>query len=322
MFCVKNFLFLCMLLCTSIIWAEPALVLDGETLTIEQVVQVARFSRPIQVNAEAKERVARAHKLLLSAAKFDLPVYGLNRGVGLNKDRKIFAGDTLDPEVKRLSQEFNKNMIYSHSIGVGPNMPEELVRATMLVRLNSLLKGVSGIQPAAIDLFEQFLNQHIHPVLLCRGSIGEADIGVLSHIALAMIGEGDVMFQGVLMPAKEGLLAAGLTPLEPFAKDALSILSSNSYSTAYAALTVHRAAKLLNHMNVVFAMSLEGLNGNVAPFLHQVQALRPYCSQWNVAKMVRNILQGSFLWQPDNMRPLQDPLSFRDAIQIHGATLD
>ena len=297
-------------------------ILNGDNLTIHDVVNVARFRQTVKISSEAKKRVAHAHELLISGAKFDLPIYGLNRGVGLNKDRKIFKGEAIDPEIKEISEQFNRNMIYSHSTGVGSDMPEDTVRAAMLVRLNTLLRGVAGIQPKAVDLLEGFLNRQIHPVMPSRGSVGEADIAILSHIALAMMGEGEVYFLGKRMPAKDAFRAAGLEPLRPFAKDSLSILSSNAYSVGLATLVINDASNLLNQMNLIFSMSLEGFNGNIAPFLVQVQKVRPYCSQWAIAEKVRNILNGSYLWQIDENRPLQDPLSFRTATQVHGATLD
>jgi histidine ammonia-lyase len=308
-------------------WSDPfddsnPLILNGEDLTIYEVVNVARFKQKVQVSFEIKQRVAHAHALLMSAAKFDLPIYGLNRGVGLNKDRKIFKGDAIDPEIKEISTQFNKNMIYSHSTGIGSDMAEEVIRATMLVRLNALLRGKSGIQPKAIDLLEDFLNLQIHPVMPSRGSVGEADIAILSHIALAMIGEGEVSFLGKRIPAIEALKTANLVPLQPYAKDALSILSSNAYSLGLAALVTNDASNLLDQMTLIFSMSLEGFNGNVAPFLLQVQNLRPYGKQWRIAEKVRNLLEGSYLWQTNSNRALQDPLSFRTATQVHQAVLD
>lgn len=308
------------LICQSL--SANSLILDGEHLRVEDVVQVARFGQPVQIAASAKDRAGRAHGLLLSGAKYNLPIYGLNRGVGLNKDRKIFHGDTIDPEIMQLSEQFNKNLIYSHSTGIGMDMPEALVRASMLVRLNTLLRGVAGIQPYALELLEAFLNLQIHPIMPCRGSVGEADIAILSHIGLAMIGEGEVHMEGKRMPASAALQIHGLKPLVPYAKDALSILSSNAYSVAYASLTLHDVTQLIEQMNLVFAMSLEGFNGNVAPFLPQAQKVRPFCSQWNVAKNVCTNLEGSFLWQYDENRPLQDPLSFRTATQVHAAAID
>lgn len=311
------------LFCACLLQAEEAPIqLNGESLTIEQVFEISKEHAKIEIDNKALERTIRSHALLLAAGKQDLPIYGLNRGVGLNKDRKIFQGDTIDPEVLESSQKFNRSMILSHSTGISTDMPEEIVRAAMVVRLNTLLKGFSGIQPHAIQLLSDFLNRGIHPVMPKRGSVGEADIAILSHIALALMGEGDVHFLGQIMPAQKALQAAGLTPLKPYAKDSLSILSSNAYSVGYAALTLYEAKKLLMQMNLVFALSLEGLNGNIAPFTLAAQQARPYCSQWKMAEHTRELLKGSYLWETSEKRALQDPLSFRTATQVHGAVLD
>lgn len=303
-------------------YEEEAIIINGQSLTIEQVYQIAKGQVKIAIAPEALEKASRSHELLLAAGKNHLPIYGLNRGVGLNKDREIFKGDAIDPEVLALSQTFNRNMIYSHSTGISNDMPEEIIRAAMIVRLNTLLNGYSGIQPYAIELLTSFLNRSIHPVMPKRGSVGEADIAILSHIALALIGEGEVHFLGQTMPADQALKAAGLTPLKPYAKDSLSILSSNAYSVGFAALTLYDAKKLLDQMNLVFTMSLEGLNGNVAPFTFPAQKARPFCSQWKMAEHAREMLQGSYLWDLNEDRALQDPLSFRTATQVHGAVLD
>jgi histidine ammonia-lyase len=299
-----------------------ALALDGSHLTTEDVVKVARFGEEITISPDTINQVERSHQLLLAGAKFNLPIYGLNTGVGLNKDRQIFKGDTIDSEIRAISEQFNRNLIYSHSTGIGAEASEEVVRAAMVVRLNTLLRGISGIQAEAAVLIKEFLNRHIHPVLPSRGSVGEADIAILSHVALALMGEGDVDFLGQRMSAKEALKKAGLKPLVPFAKDALSILSSNAYSVGQASLALVDASLLLDQMNLIFAMSLEGYNGNVAPFLREVQEVRPICSQWIIAQKVRHLLEGSYLWQVDPRRALQDPLSFRTGTQVNAAIFD
>ncbi|MEC7838699.1 MAG: aromatic amino acid ammonia-lyase [Chlamydiota bacterium] len=309
-------------LCPISGWSLEPLTLDGNNLTITDVIAVARYGQSVTISKKALQQVKDSHSLLLAGAKKNLPIYGLNQGVGLNKDRKIFDGDAIDPEVKVISEQFNKNIIYSHSTGIGSEMPEELIRATLLIRLNTLLNGVAGIQPQAVKLYEEFINKKIHPVMPARGSVGEADIAILSHIGLAMIGEGKVYYQGEKMPAAKALAEAGLTPLAPYAKDALSILSSNAYSTALATFTLHDALNLMGQIEYIYAMSLEALNGNIAPILWEVQKLRPYCGQWIVSKRVRDILQGSYLWNESASRALQDPLSFRTATQVQGSCID
>ena len=317
---------------TSIILANPLysenltnskeIVLSGFNLTIENIVEHAKNKTVICVDPAAWERVKESHKLLLQAAKEDKPVYGLNRGVGLNKDKTLFEGDILSDEAKAASINFNKNNLRATSSAVGPNMPERIVFAVMLIKLNSILHGTTGAQPEVAELLLEFINRRIQPIIPSRGSIGEADITILAHLGLALMGEGDVYFQGELMSAHKALVLNGLTPLVPLGKDSLSIMSSNAYSSALTALLIHDIEQLVDKSDLVFSLSLEALNGNAAPFLKEVQNARPYEGQKISAKNIRNALENSFLWKPSSLRELQDPLSFRSVSQVHGTVRD
>jgi histidine ammonia-lyase len=228
----------------------------------------------------------------------------------------------MNPEVRQASEQFNKNLLRSHSAGAGPELDEAVVRATMLARLNTLLFGATGCQPEVVAMVQELLNRGIHPVMPSRGSTGVGDITILPHIGLAMMGEGEVIFNGKRVSASEALREAGLEPITPFAKDALSILSSNAYAAGKAALVVHDVEGLLEVADWVYGLSLEGLNGNVAPLLAPAQQVRPYTGQGETARRIREYLEGSYLWQPHGDRALQDPLSFRDFSQVHGAARD
>jgi histidine ammonia-lyase len=299
--------------------AVAPVVLTGRDLAVDDLVRVARGLAPVRPEAAALERVARAHHLLLLAAERGVPIYGLNRGVGIDRDKQIFRAGELDPAARRASERFNRNLLLAHSAGIGPDAPLEHVRAALLARVNTMLYGATGAQPAVAQMYLEFLNRRIHPVLPSRGSIGEADIDILAHVGLAMLGEGDVMYEGRRVRAGDALREAGLVPIAPFAKDGLSIFSSNAYAAGMAALLVHDARRLLDAGEVVAAMSLEGLNGNVSPLLEPVQALRPYPEQAAAAQRIRGVLDGSYLWRPDPGRPLQDPLSFRTMSQVYGS---
>jgi len=191
-------------------------------------------------------------------------------------------------------------------------------RAAMAARLSSLLAGGSGVQESIIDAYVGFLNQGITPALPATGSIGEADITLLSHIGLAMLGEGDVYYRGNKQPAAEVLKATGLTPIVPFGKDALSILSSNAYAAGLAALTLNELAQLARVSKLVFALSLQALNGNVSPFLQDSLALRPFPQTLQAGADLRALLTGSSIWDQDPSRALQDPLSFRSGVYLLG----
>jgi histidine ammonia-lyase len=294
--------------------------LDGRGLTVAQVWQVADGNRAVSIAPEALTRMQRSFDLLIAAAEQGIAVYGLNHGVGANKDKTIFTGAFTADEQKK-SEEFNANNLRATSAGAGTDAAESAVRAAMVVRLNTMLLGYSGARPRVAEMYRELLNRRIHPVVPTRASVGEADITILAHIGLAMMGEGEVHYQGARMPAAQALRAAGITLLVPVAKDSLAIMSSNAYAAGTAALAAHEARRLLEVAPRVFALSLEGLNGNVAPFLPEVLALRPYSEPAATARSVLAALEGSYLWRTSPARALQDPLSFRGAAHVIGVAV-
>ena len=292
------------------------IVLDGQHLSIRDVIDVARHHKSVVIADQSLSTVTRSHQLLLSAAQNDMAIYGLTRGVGLNKDKKIFDGkQKLSPELIKLSEAYNRRSIYAHSAGVGESTNIELVRATLLIRLNTLLLGNAGVQPHVVQLYAAFLNQDINPIIPARGSMGQADITILSHIGLAMMGEGEVIYQGKRIPAVRALAQAHLKPLRPCAKDALSIISSNAYATAISVLAIDDLQKLLNVSYVIFALNMEGYNANIEVFLPMVHQIRAYPYQINASRRILETFSGSYLWLPSANRALQEPLSFKTAAQ-------
>lgn len=289
------------------------LILDGGHLTIEDVESVARERRPVVISEEAWERLKAARKVIFELAAEGVPVYGLNRGVGWNKDKVI------DPD---FFEAYNRNLLLSHSAAVQPNAPEEVVRAVMLARLNGLLAGATGVEPEIAGRYAAFLNLGIHPVLPLRGSVGAADITSISHIGLTMIGEGEADVGGQRLPATEALSTAGLTPLRLGPKDGLAIVSSNALSAGNGALALADIQNLLDTADYVYALSLEAVRGNISPLDEAVHQKRPFPGQLKSLKLIRDALKGSDLWNDFNPESLQDPLSFRDACQIHGAARD
>jgi histidine ammonia-lyase len=299
-----------------------SIVLDGRHLTLPQVVSIARGGAGVSVPPEAMQRVQRSLDVLLEAAREDKPIYGLTRGVGENKDKTIFPGGQITPEARQLSEQFNANLIRIQATATGPPAAPEVVRAAMAIRLNAIVIGHSGAQPAVVERLADLINRKITPVVPSGGTVGEADVDILSHIGLALIGEGDVYYGGETVSAATALQAEGLSPLVPFGKDALSIFSSNAYSAALAILAAADARHLLTRVQQVFALSLEGLNGNVAPFLTQAQGVRQFPGQATVAAALCDHLAGSYLFSLDAHRALQDPLSFRTFSHVVGSAED
>jgi histidine ammonia-lyase len=293
--------------------------LTGRDLTIADLVRVARERATVEIAPDAMDRAATAYRVLLAAAAADMPVYGLNRGVGSMRQVRVLQGDVVNPEIQRISEAFNRQMLLSHSQSAGPEATESVVRATMLARLNTALYGGTALRPELLGMYVAFLNRGIHPVMRTRGSIGQGDIFITPAIGLAMMGLGEVRMGTERLPAAEALRRAGLQPLAPFGKDALGLLSNNAYAAGMAALALHDARHLLAHADVVTALALEALNGNVAPLLPASLAMRPYPQVAASAAGLRDLLSGSYLWQPHPNRFLQDPLSFRDTPHVHGA---
>jgi histidine ammonia-lyase len=300
----------------------PPVVLDGQHLTLARVVAVARGGAPVVVAVAARQRVARSYDLLFEAAREDKPIYGLTRGVGENKDKTIFQGGQIDAAARRLSEQFNANLLRVQATATGPPAAAAVVRAAMAIRLNAMLIGHTGVEPAVVQGLADFLNRGITPVVPTEGTVGEADIDILAHIGLALMGEGNVYYGGHSVPAAAALRQAGLVPIVPFAKDALSIFSSNAYSAAIAVLAASDAGHMLGRSRQVFDLSLEGLNGNIAPFLAAVQDIRAFPGQAEAAAAIRHDLAGSYLWSLSDTRALQDPLSYRTFSHVLGSAED
>ena len=296
-----------------------SLQLDGRSVTPAAILRIARDEK-VRIAPAALKQVARAHTVLLKAAANGQEIYGLTVGVGKNKDHVVVdAKGRLTSEVIVTSRVFNIGLIRSHCAGCGPDLDVETARAVLAARLNMLLAGGSGVRTEIIDAFAGFLNEGITPAIPSGGSVGEADITILAHIGLAMMGEGDVYYRGQKTTAAAALKAAGVARIMPFAKDGLSIFSSNAYAAGLAALALNDLARLAEMSKLVFALSLEALNGNVDPFRAEALALRPFPAATKAAADIRAILKGSYLLKPDAERHLQDPLSFRTAMHTLGA---
>ncbi|WP_230474307.1 HAL/PAL/TAL family ammonia-lyase [Calidifontibacillus erzurumensis] len=288
------------------------LLLDGRSLSIQDIVRIARRRTKVKISDQAMNLLNKGRKLVQQWSEQETPVYGLNRGVGLNKDRPVIDAYS----------EYNRNLILSHSIGIGPEVPIEEIRAVMATRLNTLLVGCTGIQPEIAKMYETFLNKEITPILPSRGTVGAADIGILSHIGLAMIGEGEVYYKGERVHVLEAFKKEGIQPITLGPKDGLAIVSSNAFSAGMASLLLYDLSDLIEAADMIYALSLEGLNGNVSPLDESVLKVRPYHGQMKSAKRVRKYLENSYLWDETRPIPLQDPLSFRGGFTVHGAVLD
>lgn len=294
--------------------ANATVTLTGADLTQDQAWRIAQ-GEEVAISKKAMKQVTDSNRLVMAAARAGVEIYGLTVGVGLNKDRHLFdAKGDLTPEVRKASIEFNRNILRSHSVGYGPALSKEVTRLAMVVRLNTMLTGRSGAQPRVVELYRDFLNKGVTPVVPTRGSIGDADITLASHIGSVMMGEWRAEVDGKVVSGAEALKMKGITPLVPEGKDGLGILSSNCVGVAMTMDAMRTMRQALKVSPVVYGLTLEGMNGNVAPFLAQTVNNHPLTGLKEAAAEMRATLKGSYLWNFDKTRALQDPLSFRTTV--------
>lgn len=294
--------------------ANATVTLTGADLTQDQAWRIAQ-GEEVAISKKAMKQVTDSNRLVMAAARAGVEIYGLTVGVGLNKDHHLFdAKGDLTPEVRKASIEFNRNILRSHSVGYGPALSKEVTRLAMVVRLNTMLTGRSGAQPRVVELYRDFLNKGVTPVVPTRGSIGDADITLASHIGSVMMGEWRAEVDGKVVSGAEALKMKGITPLLPEGKDGLGILSSNCVGVAMTMDAMRTMRQALKVSPVVYGLTLEGMNGNVAPFLAQTVNNHPLTGLKEAAAEMRATLKGSYLWNFDKTRALQDPLSFRTTV--------
>jgi len=287
------------------------IVLTGRDLTVEQVVRAARFGAHVALSPESRQRSADAYGLLLEAAAEGVPVYWFNRGAGAGREAVIFQGDPLSPENKpKLEQR--QLAIFQHGAwsGLGPEVAEEeIVRAMLVVRANTMTYEAAS--PALTQALLDLINNRVTPVVQSRGSVGEGDLGPLSNVGATLVGAGDAYYRGVRMTAKEALEKAGLKPLQPFAADDSELTSSNAYTSGPAALLIADARRALDWADLIYSIDLNGMNSSITPLSYPVQANRPYkWLNWDAARVLV-LLKGSYLFEDDPKRIIQDPESLR-----------
>jgi histidine ammonia-lyase len=288
------------------------ITLTGHDLSIDQVISVARGGAKVQLSAEARQREEDNYGLLLEAPAEGVSVYWFTRGAGAGREIKQFEGDPLSPDNKALLE---KKMTASFRRGAanpleGPEIDNEaLVRAVMVVRANAMTFNAPS--PQLSQMLIELLNRRVTPVMQSRGTVGEGDLSVLNNIGATMVGSGDAYFNGTRMPAADALKAAGLTPLQPFAADDNALTSSNAYATARSVLVVADAKQALAWADLTYAIDLNGMNSSVTPLNYLVQSDRPFkWLNWDAGR-VKEMIKGSYLFDDDKGRIIQDPESMR-----------
>src|SRR5690606_11230030 len=198
-----------------------------------------------------------------------------------------------------------------------------VVRAMLLVRANTLAMGYSGVRPVLVQRLLDLLNHHIHPLIPAQGSLGASgDLAPLAHLSLVLMGEGEALFEGEVLPGREALERAGLEPLELQAKEGLALINGTTLMAGYGALLVRRAINLALTADIAACLSLEALHGTPRAFAARVHAVRPHPRQQDCAAFLRRLLEGSGFVRGRESRNVQDPYTLRCVPQVHGAVRD
>jgi histidine ammonia-lyase len=280
--------------------------LDGARLTIADVCAVACGGVEVGLAPEAVARMERSRALIDEWAAGDDPIYAVNTGVGLLADQRVSRED-LD--------QLQRNVVRSHCTGVGEPLAREVVRAMMLIRANVLAIGVSGIRPVVAQRLCDLLNRGVTPVVPSQGSVGASgDLAPLAHIALVLIGEGEVLPGGDTQ---------GLEPLDLHPKEGISLINGTQAMLAIGCLELEAAEILADTADVVCALTLDALRGTPRAFDDRIHAVRPQSGQRESARRLRELLEGSEIRESHlTCRRVQDAYSLRCAPQVHGAVRD
>jgi histidine ammonia-lyase len=295
--------------------------LDGHALTITDLVAVARERRPVALAPAALDRIRASRAYVESLLTPDAPpVYGINTGFGIFADRRIAPGD---------SAQLARNLILSHAVGVGDPFPEEIVRAALLVRANTLALGHSGVRPIIIETLIAMLNAGVHPLVPEQGSLGSSgDLAPLCHLALVFTRDdadrneesGEAILDGQKMSGRAAMRAANIPRVVLSAKEGLALNNGATFSAAIAALALADAENLIRNSEIVTAMALEALLGVTAAFDEHLHAARKQTGQAVVAANLRALIAGSSF--VDGAGRVQDPYSLRCVPQILGPVRD
>jgi histidine ammonia-lyase len=288
-------------------------VLDGNTLTIEQVAAVARQHANVTVSEEARANIQRSRDFLEKCVADGIAIYGVTTGIG------EFARIRISPEQ---SAELSRRIVYSHSAGTGDPQPEDVVRAALALRANTLAKGYSGVRVCLVDTVLAMINKGVVPYVQEKGSVGTSgDLSPLSQCAEVAIGEGRAFYKGELMSGGDAMKKAGIKPTDLTFKEGLGLINGSQMMLAGAALLAYDAERILKNAFIASAMTLDALRAVERAFHALVHRIRPHRGQNAVAANLLRLFAGSEI-MADKTGKVQDGYSMRCTPQILGPTLD
>ncbi len=288
--------------------------IDNSHLDFSTLSRIISDNKQLKLSKEVVERISKC-RAYLDAKKEDnsKPIYGINTGFGSLYNIKI-ENDKL--------QQLQENLVMSHACGTGEEVPKAVVKLMLLLKIKSLSYGHSGVQVATVERLVDFYNKGIYPVVYTQGSLGASgDLAPLAHIGLAVIGLGEVVYQGERLHTKDLYKKLNWQPIQLQSKEGLALLNGTQFMSAYGAHLVLKSYKLKYLADLIGSLSLEAFDGRIEPFNELIHQIRPHEGQLKTAERVRNFISGSELIVQEKEH-VQDPYSFRCIPQVHGATHD
>ena len=291
-----------------------AIVLDGNSLSIEKLVRIARYGEKVELHPEALERIKACRAMLEKKIAAREVMYGINTGIG------EFSEVILTDEQV---EQFQKYLIYNHSAGIGDPAPVEYVRAAMAGRINVHANGRSGVRPEITLTLVEMLNKGVTPVVAQKGSVGASgDLAPMAQMALLLLGEGEAYYQGERLAGKVAMERAGIKIPGLKARDGLATINGSNLLTAMSALQLYDMKRWLHQAEIAAAMSLEALLANLKPYDERLHKARGFNGAIRSARAIRRCLQGSDLYSGKIKQRVQDAYSMRSTPQVIGAALD
>jgi histidine ammonia-lyase len=292
--------------------AIVSVTLSGEGLTLSQLVAIARENAKVDLAKSALVAVDAARACIDRRIASGAIFYGINTGFGALSDVHIPANKT---------KELQLNLIRSHACGVGDFLPRDVIRAVLTLRIQTMLRGNSGVRRVTVELMKEFLNRDICPIVPSKGSVGACgDLAPLAHVAMCLIGEGKVWYKNEIVEATYAMKAEGLTPCSPEAKEGLCLINGTQVMTSVGLLACADAQNLLTCADIAAAVTLDATRGTATAFRSEIQAVRPHATQEIVASNVRRLLENDNIRKShESCTKVQDPYSLRCVPQVHGA---
>ena len=288
--------------------------ISSDILSIETIQEIITQDKKLALSNESKEKIEKCRLYLdTKMASQETPIYGINTGFG-SLCNVIISNDNLS--------KLQENLVMSHACGTGEEVPHEIVKIMLLLKIQSLSFGNSGVQLITVQRLVDFYNNDVLPVIYNQGSLGASgDLAPLAHLSLPLLGEGEVYFEGFRQPTKKVLEKFGWEPIVLQSKEGLALLNGTQFMSSYGCYILLKAMKYSYFADVIAAISLEGFDGRIEPFNELIHYVRPHKGQISTAKRMSELLEGSqIIAQPK--QHVQDPYSFRCIPQVHGASKD